>query len=50
MMILVIDITKGLQPQTIECLVIGEIIYTHIVVVINKIDQINEKVPAEINT
>ena len=43
MMVLVIDVTKGIQPQTVECLVIGEIIFTHIVVVINKIDQLTEK-------
>ena len=42
MMVLVIDVTKGLQPQTVECLVIGEIINTHIIVALNKIDQIKE--------
>ena len=32
-----------MQPQTKECLVIGEIINTHIVFVLNKVDQIDEK-------
>ena len=45
MMVLVIDVSKGLQPQTVECLVIGEIINTHIIVAINKIDQIKPSGP-----
>ena len=43
MMILVIDITKGVQAQTKECLVIGEVINTHLLVVLNKVDQLPEK-------
>lgn len=44
MMMLVIDITKGIQTQTAECLVIGEITCNKMVVVLNKIDLIpNEK-------
>lgn len=44
MMLLVIDITKGIQTQTAECLVIGEITCNKMVVVLNKIDLIpNEK-------
>jgi len=42
-MILVIDITKGVQAQTKECLVIGEVINTHLLVVLNKVDQLPEK-------
>lgn len=40
MMLLVIDITKGMQTQTAECLVIGEITCNQMVVVLNKIDMI----------
>ena len=39
-MILVVDITKGVQTQTAECLVIGEITCSKMIVVINKIDSI----------
>ena len=38
MMLLVIDITKGMQTQTAECLVIGEITCDKMIVVLNKID------------
>ena len=43
MMILVIDIVKGMQTQTAECLVIGEILCQKMVVVLNKVDLIEEK-------
>lgn len=39
-MILVIDVTKGIQTQTAECLVIGEITCNKMIVVLNKIDLI----------
>ena len=39
-MILVVDITKGIQTQTAECLVIGEITCSRMIVVLNKIDAI----------
>ena len=39
-MILVVDITKGIQTQTAECLVIGEITCSRMIVVLNKIDSI----------
>lgn len=42
MMLLVIDVTKGIQTQTAECLVIGEIICTKIMVIINKVDLLEE--------
>ena len=42
MMLLVIDVTKGIQTQTAECLVIGEIICTKMMVIINKLDLIEE--------
>ncbi|KAI1289415.1 Selenocysteine-specific elongation factor [Halotydeus destructor] len=37
-LILVIDVTKGIQTQTAECLVIGEITCDQMVVVLNKVD------------
>eukprot|EP00164_Ancoracysta_twista_P006409 GFYU01008920.1.p1 GENE.GFYU01008920.1~~GFYU01008920.1.p1 ORF type:complete len:551 (-),score=131.98 GFYU01008920.1:16-1668(-) len=43
MMLLVIDVTKGFQTQTAECLVIGEILSDRMIVVLNKTD----KLPAE---
>ena len=42
-MMLVVDITKGIQTQTAECLVIGEITCQKMIVVLNKVDLI----PAE---
>ena len=44
MMILVIDITKGIQTQTAECIVIGEICCApeDVLIVLNKIDLIPE--------
>ena len=42
MMMLVVDITKGIQTQTGECLVIGEILCEKMVVVLNKIDLLKE--------
>ncbi|EKX39029.1 hypothetical protein GUITHDRAFT_143832 [Guillardia theta CCMP2712] len=47
MMILVIDVTKGVQTQTAECLVIGEILMEKILIVLNKIDQIPEETRTE---
>eukprot|EP00286_Rhodomonas_abbreviata_P010724 CAMPEP_0181342210 /NCGR_PEP_ID=MMETSP1101-20121128/30867_1 /TAXON_ID=46948 /ORGANISM="Rhodomonas abbreviata, Strain Caron Lab Isolate" /LENGTH=567 /DNA_ID=CAMNT_0023453629 /DNA_START=171 /DNA_END=1871 /DNA_ORIENTATION=- len=40
MMMLVIDVTKGIQTQTAECLVIGEILMDRMVLVLNKVDQL----------
>jgi selenocysteine-specific elongation factor len=40
MFMLVIDITKGVQTQTAECLIIGEICCDKMLVVLNKIDLI----------
>jgi len=39
-MLLIVDITKGIQTQTAECLVIGEITCDKMIVVLNKIDLI----------
>ncbi|XP_058121062.1 selenocysteine-specific elongation factor [Anopheles ziemanni] len=38
MMLLVIDSEKGIQPQTAECLLIGELTCKKLIVVLNKID------------
>lgn len=47
LMMLVIDVTKGIQTQTAECLVIGEILMENMVVVLNKVDQFPEDQRAE---
>ena len=39
-MMLVVDVMKGMQTQTAECLVIGEITCDKMIVVLNKIDLI----------
>lgn len=43
MMILVIDATKGIQTQTAECLVLGEITCKKVIIALNKIDMINKE-------
>lgn len=43
MMVLVIDAQKGIQTQTAECIVIGEITCEQLVVVINKVDLFPEE-------
>ena len=40
MMLLVVDVMKGMQTQTAECLVIGQITCHTMIIVLNKIDQI----------
>ncbi|XP_027624611.1 selenocysteine-specific elongation factor [Tupaia chinensis] len=42
LMLLVIDVTKGMQTQSAECLVIGQIACQKLVVVLNKIDLLAE--------
>lgn len=42
MMVLVIDVTKGFQAQTAECLVVGEIAARSMVVALNKTDLLPE--------
>lgn len=37
-MILVIDAQKGIQTQTAECIVIGELLERKLIVVVNKVD------------
>ena len=38
MMVLVVDAVKGMQTQTAECLVVGELLTDKMVVVLNKVD------------
>ncbi|XP_030386960.1 selenocysteine-specific elongation factor [Scaptodrosophila lebanonensis] len=40
LMLLVVDAQKGMQTQTAECIVIGEILQKKLIVVINKIDSL----------
>lgn len=42
LMILVVDIVKGIQTQTAECLVIGEITCDKMIVALNKVDLVPE--------
>lgn len=42
MMMLVVDITKGIQTQTAECLIIGEICCDKMLIVLNKLDLIED--------
>lgn len=41
-MLLVIDIVKGIQTQTAECLIIGEICCDKMLIVLNKLDLVEE--------
>ncbi|MCL4419590.1 GTP-binding protein, partial [Patescibacteria group bacterium] len=43
LMLLVIDINKGIQTQTAECLIIGEILTQKMIVVLNKVDLLQDK-------
>lgn len=43
----VIDVNKGIQTQTAECLVVGEITTSNLLVVLNKTDMIPEESRAE---
>lgn len=45
-MVLVIDATKGMQTQTAECLVLGEVLAKPLVVALNKVDAIQGGTPA----
>eukprot|EP00191_Tetraselmis_sp_GSL018_P019912 CAMPEP_0177580092 /NCGR_PEP_ID=MMETSP0419_2-20121207/1355_1 /TAXON_ID=582737 /ORGANISM="Tetraselmis sp., Strain GSL018" /LENGTH=575 /DNA_ID=CAMNT_0019068895 /DNA_START=52 /DNA_END=1783 /DNA_ORIENTATION=+ len=38
MMILVVDVTKGIQAQTAECIVVGELTTDNLVIALNKVD------------
>ena len=39
-MMLVIDVTKGIQTQTAECIVVGEMLSRRLVVALNKVDMV----------
>jgi selenocysteine-specific elongation factor len=45
-MVLVIDATKGVQAQTAECLVLGEVLAKPLVVALNKVDAVQGATPA----
>ncbi|KAG5468327.1 hypothetical protein LSCM1_02307 [Leishmania martiniquensis] len=45
-MVLVMDATKGVQAQTAECLVLGEVLAKPLVVVVNKVDALQGATPA----
>lgn len=47
MIILVVDANKGIQTQTAECIVIGEITTDNIIIALNKIDMLPEEDRAE---
>jgi selenocysteine-specific elongation factor len=47
MMLLVIDLTKGIQTQTAECLVVGELTADELIVVLNKQDLLPEATRAD---
>ena len=42
MMLLVIDVTKGIQTQTAECIIIAELFIDRVIVVLNKVDLVKE--------
>ena len=42
MVIMVIDVTKGIQAQTAEGLLVAEISVNNMVVVLNKIDRVDD--------
>jgi selenocysteine-specific elongation factor len=42
-MFLIIDITKGIQAQTAECIIIAELFTKRVIVVLNKVDMVEEK-------
>lgn len=42
-MFLIIDATKGIQAQTAECIIIAELFMKKIIVVLNKVDLVEDK-------
>ncbi|CAB0015410.1 unnamed protein product, partial [Nesidiocoris tenuis] len=42
-MVLVIDVNKGIQTQTAECLVIAELLNKNLLIVLNKIDLLSDE-------
>ena len=43
MMFLIIDITKGIQAQTAECIIIAELFMKKVIVILNKVDMVEDK-------
>lgn len=41
-MFLIVDITKGIQAQTAECIIIAELYMKKIIIILNKVDQIED--------
>lgn len=42
LMFLIVDITKGIQAQTAECIIIAELYMKKIIIILNKVDQIED--------
>jgi len=38
MMLLIVDINKGMQAQTAECLILAQLTSQHLIVLLNKVD------------
>lgn len=43
LMFLIIDATKGIQAQTAECIIIAELFMKKVIVVLNKVDMVEDK-------
>jgi len=41
-MFLIVDIAKGIQAQTAECIIIAELYMKNLIVVLNKVDLIED--------
>lgn len=41
-MLLVLDITKGMQTQSSECLILADVLASHLIVALNKVDLLTE--------
>lgn len=49
LMFLVVDINKGIQTQTAECIIVAEMFIGKLIVVLNKVDCLEEKlIPTKI--
>lgn len=42
-MFLIVDATKGIQAQTAECIIIAELFMKKLIVVLNKVDMVEDK-------
>jgi selenocysteine-specific elongation factor len=41
-MFLVVDVNKGIQTQTAECLVIADLLVERLIVILNKVDTLQD--------